>query len=88
MSEPEPSPDASGEGPPPIEGLPQTPDPAASPLVPGSRRRGRSILAEPVARRRDVILPRTAAVAWALFALMGMGFAFTTGLLVGHFLWR
>jgi phage FluMu protein Com len=88
VNAPEPSPDATGEEPPPIEGLPETPDPAETPLVPGSRRRGRSILAEPVARRRDVILPRTAAVAWALFALLGMAFAFTTGLLVGHFLWK
>jgi hypothetical protein len=88
VKEPEPSPGATGGEPPAIEGLPEPPDPLGSPLVPGSRRRGRSILAEPEARRRDVILPRTAAVAWALFALMAMALAFTTGLLVGHFLWR
>jgi phage FluMu protein Com len=88
VNEPQASPDATEEGPPPIEGLPEPPDPLGSPLVPGSRKRGRSLLAEPMARRRDVILPRTAAVAWALFALLAMAFAFTSGLLVGHFLWK
>lgn len=87
VNEPEAAPGPADEGP-PIEGLPEPPDPLDSPLVPGSRRRGRSLLAEPVARRRDVILPRTAAVAWSLSALLAMAFAFTTGLLVGHFLWR
>ncbi len=69
-------------------GLPEPPDPLGSPLVPGIRRRGTSPLTEPAARRRDVILPRTAAVAWSLFALLAMAFAFGAGLLAGHFLWR
>jgi hypothetical protein len=88
VNEPEAPPGPESEEAPPVEGLPEPPDPLGSPLIPGSRRRGRSILAEPVARRRDVVLPRTAAVAWALFALLAMAFAFSTGLLVGHFLWR
>jgi hypothetical protein len=35
-----------------------------------------------------VILPRTAAVAWSLFAILALAFAFTSGLFVGHVLWK
>ncbi len=75
-----------------IPDLPQPPDPLDSPLAPRPRRHRRSArqseLLEPVARRRDVVLPRTAAVAWSMFALLGLAAAFASGLLVGHFLWR
>ena len=63
---------------------PDLPQAEVEPLV--ARRRGRSAptaySASP--RARDVVLPRTAAVAWALFALLGLAFAFATGLLVGQ----
>jgi DNA-directed RNA polymerase subunit RPC12/RpoP len=64
------------------------PEPATEPLV--ARRRGqrRSTLIEPTIRARDVVLPRTAAVAWALFGLLALAFAFTSGLFVGHYLWK
>jgi phage FluMu protein Com len=39
-------------------------------------------------RRHDVILPRSALQLWSFLMLMGLVFAFTTGLLAGHFLWR
>ena len=38
-------------------------------------------------RRRDVVLPRTVVLAWALSALLGLGFAFLAGLMIGHSLW-
>lgn len=83
-----PDPSDPGEG----SGLPEPPDPLDSPLSPRPRRARRrarpSELMEPVARRRDVVLPRTAAVAWSLFALLALACAFGSGLLVGHFLWR
>jgi DNA-directed RNA polymerase subunit RPC12/RpoP len=67
------------------ENFPETHDPLAQPLLPGARRLPQ---ADAFPRRRDVILPRTAAVVWALFALGGLAMAFTSGLLVGHFLWK
>ena len=80
--------DEPGEG----TGLPEPPDPLDSPLASRPRRARRRVrqsdLLEPVARRRDVVLPRTAAVAWSLFALLALASAFASGLLVGHFLWR
>ncbi len=74
-------------------GFPRVPDPLDAPLVsrPRGRRRAQarpSDLLDPVARRRDVVLPRTAAVAWSMFALLGLASAFAAGLMVGHFLWR
>jgi phage FluMu protein Com len=44
-------------------------------------------LREVAARRNDVILPRTAVVLWSFLVLLGMVFAFASGLLVGRFLW-
>ncbi len=42
----------------------------------------------PSLRSRDVVLPRTAVVAYSTFALLGLLCAFLTGLLIGHFVWR
>jgi phage FluMu protein Com len=58
------------------------------PLVGRGRSRGGVARSEPPPRARDVVLPRTAAVAWSLFGLLGLGFAFISGLLLGHFLWK
>ena len=63
-------------------------EPGVEPLVPRGVRKGRSQFLDPAPRGRDVILPRTAAVAWALFAILALGFAFTSGLLIGHSLWK
>jgi hypothetical protein len=62
--------------------------PREEPLV--SRKRGRrpSDLLEPTVRARDVVIPRSAAVAWAMFGLLALAFAFTSGLFVGHTLWK
>ncbi len=60
------------------------PDPGVEPLVPRKRGRTASQVAGPTPRARDVVLPRTAAVAWALFALLGLAFAFLAGLLLGQ----
>ena len=84
------------ESPPPIPGEPSgdpggpadLPQPREEPLVPRKRGRRASASLEPSARARDVVLPRTAAVAWALFALLALAFAFTSGLFVGHTLWK
>ena len=64
------------------------PEPGEEPLVPRKRGRRPFRSNEPTFRARDVILPRTAAVAWAMFGLFGLAFAFSSGLLIGHFLWR
>jgi len=56
------------------------------PLVPRSRRGRRLEVA--VDRRRDVVLPRTAVVAWAMFAILALGFSFVAGLMIGHYRWR
>jgi hypothetical protein len=40
------------------------------------------------ARPRDLILPRSIVTAWSLFVLLALGFAFFTGLLAGHFVWK
>ena len=71
----------------PTEG-PVLPDPAEEPLVPRRRGERRIRQNEASSRARDVVLPRTAAVAWAMFGLFALAFAFTAGLLIGHFLWR
>jgi hypothetical protein len=40
------------------------------------------------ARPRDLILPRSIVTAWSLFVLLALAFAFLTGLLAGHFVWK
>jgi DNA-directed RNA polymerase subunit RPC12/RpoP len=40
------------------------------------------------ARPRDLILPRSIVTAWSLLVLLALGFAFFTGLLAGHFVWK
>ena len=62
--------------------------PREEPLIPRKRGRRPSAPGEPTIRARDVVLPRTAAVAWALFAILALAFAFTSGLFVGHTLWK
>ncbi len=44
-------------------------------------------LATTLTRRRDVLMPRTAVIAWSLVALLAIGLAFLSGLLIGHYLW-
>ncbi len=39
-------------------------------------------------RRNDVILPRATLQLWSFTMLLALVFAFLTGLLAGHFLWR
>jgi hypothetical protein len=80
--------ETAGAEPPPEPGAPEDspdlPEPAVEPLV--TRPRGRAAIATagPLFRARDVVLPRTAAVAWALVALFGLAFAFLSGLLLGQ----
>ena len=57
------------------------------PLIP-RRRRSQVATAPPGDRRRDVVLPRTAVVAWSLFAIVALGLAFVAGLMIGHYRWR
>jgi hypothetical protein len=64
------------------------PEPQVEPLIPRTRGRGIASRAEALPRARDVVLPRTAAVAWAMFGILGLAFAFIAGLLLGHFLWK
>jgi hypothetical protein len=64
------------------------PEPVAEPLITRRQRRAASSLIEPTVRARDVVLPRTAAVAWAMFGLLALAFAFLSGLAVGHFMWK
>jgi hypothetical protein len=63
---------------------PEFPEPGVEPLVSRKRARSAAQVGGPTARARDVVLPRTAAVAWALFALLGLAFAFLAGLLLGQ----
>lgn len=59
------------------------------PLIPAAPRRRRRRQAEPaIPRRRDVVLPRTAAIAWAMFAILALGVSFVAGLMIGHYRWR
>ena len=62
-------------------------DTLSTPLGPASARRARRG-STATGRSRDVVFPRTAAIAWAMFALMALAAAFAAGLLIGHFLWR
>jgi hypothetical protein len=64
------------------------PEPKPEPLVPRGRTRSVAARTEALPRARDVVLPRTAAVAYSLIGLLGLGFAFISGLLLGHFLWK
>ena len=41
-----------------------------------------------VDRRRDVVVPRTAMVAWSLFAILALALSFLAGLMIGHYRWR
>jgi hypothetical protein len=86
-SQNEPNPDSDESQNEPNES-PDLPEPVVEPLVARKRRRQASTLNEPTVRARDVVLPRTAAVAWAMFALLALAFAFTSGIFVGHFLWK
>lgn len=61
--------------------------PSAEPLTAGPTRRGRRARAGP-RPGRDVVLPRTAVVAWSLFAILALGLSFLAGLLVGRYRWR
>jgi len=39
-------------------------------------------------RPRDLILPRSVVTAWSLFVLLALAFAFLSGLLAGHYVWK
>jgi len=69
---------------PPEEPLTELPEPTVEPLVARPRTRRAVEVGGPSSRARDVVLPRTAAVAWALFGLLGLAFAFLAGLLLGQ----
>ena len=59
---------------------------AAEPLVPQKHRPQARVNNHD--RRRDVNLPRTAVILWALFALFSLALSFVAGLLIGHYRWR
>ena len=40
------------------------------------------------ATNRDLLIPRSVVAAWSLLVLAALMFAFLTGLLAGHFIWR
>ena len=61
-------------------------DTPAEPLIPRSRRPRPSPAT--FDRRRDVNLPRTAVILWALFALFSLALSFVAGLMIGHYRWR
>jgi hypothetical protein len=42
----------------------------------------------PPPRSRDLVIPRSVVSAWSLLVLSAIGFAFMTGLLAGHYIWR
>jgi len=75
-----------GDSPAPEESV--VPIDLKTPVAPLTERRPRVIAEDNQSRRRDVILPRTAAIAWAMSSLLGIGFAFIAGMLIGHYLWR
>ncbi len=65
------------------EPLVQTP---VEPLVSQARRsRGHQASID---RRRDVVIPRTAVVAWSIFALLALACSFVAGLMIGHYRWK
>ena len=61
---------------------PIRPEPAASRPSPPVAVSGRD-----APRRNDVVLPRTAVVLWTFMVLVATIFAFTAGVLLGHFVW-
>ena len=84
--EPEFEPDsADAEPEPEPEPLIQAPP---EPLTPRTARTHHPRSTPALDRRRDVAIPRTALVAWSLFALLALAFAFVAGLLIGHYRWR
>lgn len=82
--EPEPRENTDADPDPDAEATPPLIEPADEPLVPRVRGRAASRGEGASPRSRDVLLPRTAVVAWALVALLGLAFAFVSGLLVGQ----
>jgi len=86
LNDPDYEPEPPAEDRPALDG----PDePLTTPLAAASSRRGVGGRGrEPAGRARDVVLPRTAAIAWSLFALLALAAAFAAGLLVGHYRWR
>ncbi len=90
--EPDPDPTADPEADPEPDdppALPESPGPIHTAPTPSALgRRRRPARREPVARARDVILPRTVVVAWSLFVLLALAFAFAAGLLIGHYQWK
>lgn len=70
------------------DGSPILPELEAEPLVARRGHRSGPASLQPSPRARDVVLPRTVAVAWSLFAILALGFAFGSGLFVGHVLWK
>ena len=67
---------------------PDLPEPMVEPLV-ARKRGGRAARPDELtSRARDVVMPRTAFVAWAMFALFSLAFAFAAGLSIGHYLWK
>ena len=47
----------------------------------------RRVMAPPP-RSRDLVIPRSLVSLWSLLVLSAVGFAFISGLLAGHFIWR
>ncbi len=45
-------------------------------------------VADRAGRRNDVVLSRSVVMLWSFLVLLAVVFAFSTGLLAGHFLWR
>ena len=96
LTEPEPSPTADNpEHQPDDPGAPDDePDAEEEPLVatPAEPLVARSRRPRPSPatfdRRRDVNLPRTAVILWALFALFSLALSFVAGLMIGHYRWR
>src|SRR5262249_38372469 len=81
-TEPEPDPDAPTPAPepvlPPLKIEPPTVLPEAGPTARDRPSYGRA---------RDVVMPRSAVVAWSMFVLLALVLAFVAGLLAGHFVW-
>lgn len=60
---------------------PIRPEPAAARSAPVA------VSSRDTPRRNDVVLPRTAVVLWTFMVLVAVIFAFTAGVLLGHFVW-
>lgn len=69
-------------------------EPAAEIKIPAirvestSKIRGSSNSVKVGATNRDLLIPRSVVAAWSLLVLAALMFAFLTGLLAGHFIWR